>query len=283
MNSPYAFDPTIEARASIDYVTIGNGETQLRRTWHAPNARGVVVIVHGIAEHSGRFEHVARQLVAAGFSVVGYDQRGHGGTTGRRGYVDSFTEFHDDLQLQLAHARGTGVPVVVLGHSMGGLVVASYGLTDRPQPDLVVMSAPALALAAPRWTWRLVKFVGRAMSKVRLKVPLKARDLSADPRVGELYLTDPSNTLRLTLGLVGSLAETVLATEPEIERWSHQTLVIHGLADKIVPPSASEAIGKVSSVELRTYPELRHEMFNEFSGPEVVDDVIGWINAALAS
>lgn len=283
MSSPYAFDPAMEATSSVDTVAIANGESQLRRTWIAADARAVVLIVHGIAEHSGRYEHVARQLVHAGFTVVAYDQRGHGKTTGRRGHVDSFAEFHDDLQLQLADIRKSGLPAVVLGHSMGGLVATSYGLTGRPQADLVVLSAPALALATPRWTWRVAKFLGRVLPKVRIKLPLKARDLSADTRVGDIYVTDPSNTLRVTLGLVGSMAGTVIETEPAIERWVHKTLVIHGRDDKIVPPNASEAIGELASVELRMYPELRHELFNEFSGPEVVDDVIGWIDDALAS
>ena len=283
MSSSYGFDPAMEATSSVDMVAIANGESQLRRTWTAADPRAVVLIVHGIAEHSGRYEHVARQLVNAGFTVVAYDQRGHGETTGRPGHVDSFAEFHDDLQLHLADIRETGLPAVVLGHSMGGLVTASYGLTDRPQADLVVLSAPALALATPRWTWRLAKFFGRVIPKVRMKLPLKTRDLSADPRVGEIYLTDPSNTLWLTFGLIAAMAQTVMETEPAIERWTHTTLVIHGQADKIVPPNASEAIGELGSVELRSYPDLRHEIFNEFSGPEIVDDLVSWIDAALAS
>jgi alpha-beta hydrolase superfamily lysophospholipase len=241
----------------------------------------VVLLVHGIAEHSGRYEHVARQFVAAGISVVGFDQRGHGETTGRRGHVDSFATLHADVERHLGHVRTLGLPTILLGHSMGGLVAASYGLSERSQPDLVLLSAPALALATPRWTWRLLKGLGRIMPRVRMKLLLKTKDLSADPRVGEDYRSDPSNQFKISFGLLGAMAATVFETEPRIAGWQHRTMVIHGLADRIVPPSASEPIGEVAGVDRRAYPDLRHELFNETVGPQVVADVLSWFDAAL--
>ena len=151
MTPTSGFRPELDDTAESVFGVTRDGLSQLRRYWRAPKPGAVVVIVHGIAEHSGRYEHVARQLNAANLSVVGYDQRGHGRSGGRRGHVDSMDQLHDDLEDQLAGAARLGLPTFVLGHSMGGLVTTSYALTDRPQPQGLVLSAPALALAEKAW------------------------------------------------------------------------------------------------------------------------------------
>ncbi len=281
MSSVFAFDPALESTAQVDLGTTRDGLSQLRRRWLAPDAWAVMLVVHGIAEHSGRYEHVARQLVDRGISVVGYDQRGFGDSGGPQGHVDDFSQFHDDLEDHLAELAALGVPTVVLGHSMGGLVVTSYGLTDRPQPDRFVLSAPSLALATPRRSWRATRAIGELVPKIRITLPIHPEDLATDPRVGEAYTADPLVNLRASLGLVGEMVDTILDVEADLGRWDHPTLVIHGLDDQLVPPSASEAIGALESVERRTYSGMRHELFNEPDGPGVVDEVVDWLRASL--
>ena len=104
MTPTLGFRPDLDDTAESVFGVTRDGLSQLRRYWRAPEPQAVVVIVHGIAEHCGRYEHVARQLNAANVSVVGYDQRGHGRSGGRRGHVDSMDQLHDDLQDQLAGA-----------------------------------------------------------------------------------------------------------------------------------------------------------------------------------
>jgi len=136
----------------IDYGVTRDGLTQLRRRWKAAGtARAIVLIVHGISEHSGRYEAVGQQLAEAGFHVVAYDHRGHGQSGGRRTYVDSFDELLDDLEDHLSEVRQLGLPVVVLGHSMGGLIATAYAVSSRPQPHYLVLSAPALGAEVPSW------------------------------------------------------------------------------------------------------------------------------------
>ncbi len=271
------------ATAEVDTVTTVGGVKQLRRTWAVPSPRAAVLLVHGIAEHSGRYEHVARQLNAAGMTVVGYDQLGHGGTGGEPGHVDSFTQFHDDVQTHLGRLRELGVPVVLLGHSMGGLVATSYGLTARPQPDLYVLSAPALQLALPRFARGIVVWLGKRLARRHLTLPLKPAALATDPRVGEAYSADPLVSLRVTFGLVGAMAAETKWIEPLIDSWSHRAMIVHGTDDEIVPPAASEALGRVDGVDRVPYVGLRHENFNEPSGPEVVADIIAWVDRALVT
>ena len=277
----FAFDPGMESTAEVELVTTVSGEMQLRRTWQAPDPRALVLIVHGIAEHSGRYEHVARQLTDAGFSVVAYDQRGHGQTEAP--HVTSFMEFHDDLQTHLSSLKAQGLPTIVLGHSMGGLVTASYALTERPQADLVVLSAPALAIGIPRLLRRPIRFLGRRFPNRTITLPLKPEALAADARVGRHYAADPHVNLKVTLGLVGAMVTEIMWLEPLLADWSARALVVHGLDDEIVKPAVSESVAASPVVDRRAYPGLRHEALNEVTGPTVVADIIGWIDGELAT
>lgn len=283
MSAEFAWAPDQTDTAAVDWVEARNGVDLLRRTWAVEDPRAAVLISHGIAEHSGRYEHVARQLNAAGMTVVGFDQRGHGATTGPQGYVEDFSEFRDDIEDLLADTRRLGVPVVLLGHSMGGLIVASYALDDqRPQPDLVVLSAPALGLPVPKALVRPISGLARLLRSRSITLPLDPEQLATDPRVAEVYQADPLVNLRQTFGLLRALLRTSAATQGSIGDWHATAMVVHGTDDRIVEPSASEPLGEQPSVTRVAYAGLRHELFNEPSGPSVLTDVVGWVNDQLS-
>lgn len=199
MSEDFAFNPEMESTAEVETVANSVGDPQLRRTWVA-DAKATILVVHGIAEHSGRYEHVARQFVASGFSVVAFDQRSHGQPDGGDGDLRSFSEFHDDIELHLEELRTSSKPVILLGHSMGGLVVSGYVLDPtRIQPDLVVLSSPSLGPFLPKFVQPLAVVATKAVPGVKIKLPLDADTLSRDPRVGEVYLADPDVHLRQPL------------------------------------------------------------------------------------
>ena len=278
----FGFAPDLADTAETEMVTARNGVVQLRRTWAVEDPEAVVVISHGIAEHSGRYEHVARQLNASGMSVIGFDQRGHGATGGPQGYVTSFAEFHDDVEDHLGLARTFGAPVVLLGHSMGGLVSTSYILdTERPRPDLVVLSAPALALSMSRPVAGAAAMLSRAVGRRSITLPLDPDELATDARVAETYLADPLVNLDQSLALVGAMVRAVRQVDETVTEWDMPAFVAHGADDEIVVPAASEVIGMQPGVERRLYPGLRHELFNEPTGPDVIDDVTSWVRARL--
>ena len=131
----------------IGRVTALDGTELRTRHWPAADPWASVLLVHGLGEHSGRYEHVGKRLSASGIDTHSYDHRGQGASGGRRGHVDRWSEYHDDLGERLATMRaGAGTqPIVLYGHSMGGLIVAGYLLSDRSMPDLAVLTAPGLA------------------------------------------------------------------------------------------------------------------------------------------
>ncbi len=139
-----------------DHATTADDTELLTRHWPADEAEAggawagapwaSILLVHGLGDHSGRYEHVGDQMAAAGLDVYAYDHRGMGGSGGRPGDVEQWSQFHDDLAERLAAVRAAagGRPVILYGHSLGGLIVAGYCLSPRPKPDLVVLSSPAL-------------------------------------------------------------------------------------------------------------------------------------------
>ena len=137
--------------STASFGTTSDGLTQRRRHWAAPSPKAAILLVHGIGEHSGRYEHVGNALSDASFDMLSFDQRGFGETAGRRAFVADFSEYTDDVADLLAERRELGVPVVLMGHSLGGLIAATYLVGANPQPDFAVLSAPALAAEIPRW------------------------------------------------------------------------------------------------------------------------------------
>jgi len=269
-------------------LTAADGTQLLVRHWLAtPPAWADVILVHGLAEHSGRYEHVGDWLAAAGLHVTAYDQRGFGGSGGRRAWVDRWSRHHDDLEAVLVDVRSAnaGRPVVIYGHSLGGLIALGSVLAGTPRPlaDALVLSAPALESSIPGWK----RLIARALAAVRptLELPndLDASHLSRDPTVGERYVTDPLNHHRTTVSF-GALAFTEQArVRAALERLAIPTLVFHGMADEIVPPESSEPLAALRGVTRRTYPRLRHETHNEPEGAEVVADVVAWLRSVLES
>jgi acylglycerol lipase len=258
------------------------------RHWPAagkPWAR--VLLVHGIHEHSGRYEHVGDWLSAAGLDVTAYDQRGFGRSGGRRAYVERWSQHDDDLEDRLAAVRkaaGDG-PVVLYGHSLGGLLSLSYVVADppRPLPDVLVLSAPAIDSTTPAWQRGLVSALNAVAPSYGFKSSFDGSQLSRDPAVGEAYGTDPY-AFHVTTGRLGTEAFKQQArVRDALGRLTLPTLVFHGESDPIVPVASSEPLGALPNVTRQTWPNLRHETHNEPEGEAVVAAVVAWLHSVLDS
>jgi acylglycerol lipase len=269
-------------------TTAGHGTTLLTRTWPASGAPWAsVLIVHGIAEHSGRYETVGRQLADAGIEAHSYDLRGFGASGGRRAYVDAWREHHDDLEARLLAVReaSAGRPVALFGHSLGGLLALGYVVADPPRerPDALVLSAPALESNVPGWKRRFVRLLSSTMPRMSLANGFDGGLLSRDPAVGIAYLADPLNLHRTSTRLgAEALAEQarVLAA---LDRLAVPTLVYHGEGDRLVPTAASGPLEGRPGVIRRTWPGLRHESHNEPEGPAVIESIISWLRSTFSA
>src|SRR5690606_30091050 len=144
-----------------------------------------LLLVHGVGEHSGRYERTGRLLADAGIAVTAYDHRGHGGSAGRRGDIERWSDLTDDAAHLLAGVRSVanGGPVALLAHSMGGLVAVDGVLGGRLTPDLLVLSAPGLGDALPRWQHRVAPIGARLLPTLVVKNAWDGSALSRDPEV----------------------------------------------------------------------------------------------------
>ncbi|GAC1486406.1 MAG: alpha/beta hydrolase [Candidatus Limnocylindrales bacterium] len=271
--------------AQVTTAATRDGIALRTHRWPAVGApRGYVLLVHGIAEHAGRYEHVAARFSDAGLETQAFDLRGFGGSGGERAYVARWSIYYDDLEdrLEAVRAVAKDLPLILYGHSMGGLIALGYVLADPPRllPDLQVLSAPAIESPVATWTRTLAGGLGRALPRLRIANGLPAGGLSREPAVETVYRTDPlhthTTTARLGMEFFGEQAR-VADRLRDLDRLPVPTYVLHGADDRIVPVSASARLEGKGLVTRRVYPELRHETHNEIGAGTVIDDTLRWI------
>ena len=250
--------------------------------------RAVVVLAHGYAEHARRYDHVVARFGEAGLVTYALDHRGHGRSGGKRVYLRDITEYTADFHtlVGIAKADHPGLKVIVLGHSMGGAIVFTYGVEHPDDYDAMVLSGPAVDAQESLSSMRVLtaKVLGRiAPGLPAEKLPADA--VSRDPQVVAAYENDPlvfQGKLPTGIGraLIG-VGETMPRQAATI---TAPLLVVHGDHDRLIPVEGSrrlvESIGS-QDVHLKVYPGLYHEVFNEPEQALVLDDVTAWIESQL--
>jgi alpha-beta hydrolase superfamily lysophospholipase len=246
----------------------------------------VLVLVHGFAEHSGRYEHVGAWFASRGCAVHAYDQLGHGRSEGRRGHVRSFATLLDDLEAMLAAVRAEhpGARLQLVGHSMGGLVVTALLCERAPDVAGAVTSGAALALGdgVSRGRIRVARWLRRLAPRLALSAGLDAEGLSTDPEVVRAYVEDPLVFRKMTTSLAVELMDAVERTARSAARVRVPLAMLHGEDDRICPVEGTRRFYAGLAVEpreLRTYPGLRHEIFNEPDQARIFEDVLAWVHA----
>ena len=267
----------------VEMTRTQDGLRQLVRSWDPSGAAwGGLLLSHGIAEHSGRYEHVGAAFAEEGLRVRAFDHRGFGRSEGTRAYVDRFEQYLDDLSLRLEAVRREDetLPLYLLGHSLGGLIALAYCLSDRqPRPDRLVLSAPALDAQAPLWQRVSAPFLAQRLPRLAVPNPIDVSQLSRNPAVGDAYVADPLVYRKVTARLGHEILRWMERCRREWSGLVVPTLVVHGGEDTLVPTASSEALGTLPEVRRTVYPGLRHELFNEPEGPQVVADVSAWLGA----
>lgn len=268
------------AASTVDRVVARDGTELLVRHWpsDAGAAWASVVLIHGVAEHSGRWEHVGAQLSRAGLDVEAIDLRGFGASGGRRAWVDRWSQFHDDLEERIGAARSRSTaPVILYGHSMGGLIALGYVLDGRARPDVLVASAPAIDVVVPAWKRLLARALVRVAPGMLIANGFDADELSHEPGVAAAYRADPLNFHRSTVSFGLRAFAEQRRVSAGLDRLTLPTLVIHGGDDRLVPTAVSEPFEGRPGVTRRVYPGIRHELHNEPEGPTILDETIAWL------
>jgi alpha-beta hydrolase superfamily lysophospholipase len=248
--------------------------------WANPDARFVALLAHGYGEHAGRYEHVAERFTREGAVVYAPDHLGHGRSEGERAHVDDGEDFSADLHRVAERARGEhpGLPVVLLGHSMGGLIAARYAQKHRDELDALVLSGPAIG-GAPQLEMLLT------LDPIP-DVPIDPAILSRDPAVGQAYATDPLVWHGpFKRSMLNALVTAVNAVAAGGDLGPLPTLWIHGEEDQLIPIAATrEAIQHLRGERFEeiVYPGARHEVFNETNQDEVLDDVVAFVRRSLS-
>ncbi len=248
------------------------------------DAEAVVLLVHGYAEHCGRYNHVAGTFVDQDAAVYAYDQRGHGRSEGRRAYVDRFEQYLADLDLFRHHvqAQTADVPVFLFGHSMGGLAALLYTLNRAPDLRGLLLSAPAIEInpdLAPILR-KAAQFLGRLLPTLpTVRSPQDA--ISRDPAVVEAAQNDPLNYTGRTLARTGAeLLRAGNEAQSRLAGLNTPFIVFHGTADPLATPAWSERLHERAAAKdktLKLYEGLYHETFNEPEQDTVLRDLGTWI------
>ena len=279
-----------QSESTLSTFTASDGDNLAVQDWPLPEGeaeRGTVVLVHGLGEHAGRYEHVARRLNEWGFFVRGYDHYGHGESGGERGGLPVESRLVDDLGDVVQSTRQRmvpGHPLVVLGHSMGGLVAACLAAIGHVRIDGLVLSSPALDAGLSPFQKLLLATLPRLAPKLTVGNGVDPRYICRDPAVVAAYEADPRVHDRISTRLARFIADagpTVISHAPQ---WAIPTLLMYAGSDKLVNPEGSRAFAEAAPPQLvtpRCFERHYHEIFNEPDNEPVFEALKKWLDATF--
>lgn len=272
----------------MTFLTTQDGLRLHLQRWPADGgAYGMVQIVHGLGEHIGRYDRLARELNAAGWHVAGHDQRGHGRSEGPRGGVPSRQALLVDLSAVTDHLRRDGRHIL-FGHGLGGLVAARFvaeGLMRRAQRwardvDGLVLSSPALDLDLTLMQRLALRLLNPVLPALRLSRGLQPARASRDPEVVRRCADDRLMHRQVTPRLVRFMVDEGRFVRARAARWRTPTLLLWAGADRCVSPRGSAALAAAAPAQAltsREFPGLCHEIFSEPERDAVVAQLLGWL------
>lgn len=274
--------------STLSTFTASDGDNLAIQDWPLPEGialRGVVVLLHGLGEHAGRYDHVARRLNSWGFAVRGYDQYGHGESDGVRGALPVATRLIDDLADVIDSTRTrmeSGKPLILLGHSMGGLVAASLVALGQVQVDALVLSSPALDPGLNTFQKFLLATLPRIAPNLTVGNGLDPNFISHDPKVVAAYKADPRVHDRVSSRLARFIADGGAQVVEHAPHWTVPTLLMYAGADRLVNPGGSRAFAAAAPqqvVSTHCFDGLFHEIFNEAESEPVFEHLKQWLEA----
>ncbi len=259
-----------------------------RRWMPGGEPKAVILLAHGYAEHIGRYGHVAAYFNTLGFAVYALDHWGHGQSDGRPGYVPRFSVYLDGVETLLAkiEAAFPATPRILLGHSMGGLIAATHLITHQSHYAAAALSGPAILPAAP--PSRLMIWVSRLLSRIAPRLGVLKLDIdgvSRDPAVVAAYRADPLvYSGKMSARLAAEMFDAMIALRAGADRITLPLALFHGEQDRLTAPAGSLYLFdhvQSGDKQIKFYPGLFHEIFNEPEQAAVLGDVGEWISKQL--
>jgi alpha-beta hydrolase superfamily lysophospholipase len=250
--------------------------------------RAVLVNLHGLGDHSGLYPNLASYIPGQDIALYAYDMRGNGRSPGQRAYLRSWREFRDDLGVFIGRVRKWegDLPLFLLGNSLGGLVVLDYAVDHAAGLAGVIAAAPPLGkLSVPPVLMALGRLMSRVMPRLSLQVGMDLTGLARDPSVRETVLADPFFHRRGTARLSTEVTAAIARVHQRAADLSVPVLILHGSADRMVPPEGSRSFFaklRHADREFREYPEAYHALFADLNHAEVLGDLERWLEAHIS-
>jgi alpha-beta hydrolase superfamily lysophospholipase len=275
------------SESTLSTYTATDGDNLAVQDWPAPESvapRGMVLLVHGLGEHAGRYHAIAQRLNSWGFTVRGYDHYGHGESDGVRGALPREARLVEDLIDMIGSTRKrmpAGAPLILLGHSMGGLVAGLLVALERVPLEGLVLSSPALAVRLNPVQKLSLATLPRFAPHFTLGNGLDPNFLTHDYAVVAAYARDRLVHDRLSTRLAAFIAETGPKLVSHAPRWKVPTLLLFAGDDKIVDPAGSRAFAAAAPkqvVSAHEFPRLFHEIFNEPDNEPVFSRLKQWLD-----
>ncbi|MBN2497513.1 MAG: lysophospholipase [Deltaproteobacteria bacterium] len=266
------------------FFSAADGLRLFYRRWFKDGARGLVALVHGFAEHSGRYDHVAAALNEAGYSAAAFDYRGHGQSGGRRAHIDSFDQYLGDVRSFLAEIAQDGYPQppVLLGHSQGGLIAARLAELDGERIRGLALSSPffGLAMEVPALKVAAGRLVSKILPTLAMKSGVDPAWLSHDRQVVDRYAADPLVSDVATTRWFTEVMQAQQASMASAAGLKVPLLMLLAGDDKLASVQESrrffESAGS-SDKRLEIYEDFYHEIFNELGRDRPLSDLVDWL------
>lgn len=246
--------------------------------------KAILMVAHGLAEHSARYMNLVNHFVPQGYAVYGIDHIGHGKSEGKRVYVEQFQDFTKTLKIYFDSIREKQpeTPIFLIGHSMGGLIGAAYLLEHQNELSGAILSGPAIKI--PENISRATILAGKIFSVLMPKIgvaPLIFEGISRDPAVVDAYINDPLvYTGKITARLAAELLKTMRHVTKHAAKIRLPIMIAQGSADSLVDPDGAQLLYDLVGSEDKTikfYDGFYHEIFNEPEHGQVLKDVQLWI------
>ena len=280
----------MSALATEFTLTAGDGPTLAGRSWMPDGARAVIAVVHGIAEHGGRYAWLAAQANAQGIGVVTMDLRGHGRSPGERSYVERFDDYLLDVDALWTRALelAAGRPLFLMGHSMGGAIALRWAAQRRQAMAGLILSSAALKIGGdvPRLLIALAPLLSRWLPHLR-GTKLDPALISRDPAQVAAYVNDPLVSLKAPPARTGAeLLAAMDANRAAVKGLNLPVYLFHGDADRLTDPEGSREIHAAwggADKALRLWPGSRHETLNDLDREAVAAELLAWVRGHAAA